>query len=106
MSTHDAWKGYKFFTFQDGEIQDGRQKIVGKRFLGKLPVVSVDTLGVKNFNEITLSRTISKIYPFYHEIPDGRQKWQEIDFWEKSPVDPADTLWDKNFYKITLSHIV
>ena len=51
------------------EIKDGRQKVTGKRFLGKvasffsekLLVESTDTLGVKKFAQIALSRTVSKI---------------------------------------------
>ena len=62
--------------------------------------------GVNNFNEITLSRTISEINAFYAEIQDGRQKWQEIDFWEKPPVDSANTLRIKNVDEIALSRTV
>ena len=49
-------------------------------FWEKLPVDSADTLGVKNFVEITLSWTISKINAFYADIQDDLQKWQENDF--------------------------
>ena len=41
------------------------------------PVDSADTLGVKNFVEIALSRSVSEINAFYAEIQDGRQKWQK-----------------------------
>ena len=35
---------------------------------------SPDTLGLKNFDEITLSRTVSEIFVFYTKIQDGCQK--------------------------------
>ena len=42
-------------------------KVAGKLFLGKKsPVDSADNLRVKNFMEITLSRSISKINRFLH----------------------------------------
>ena len=56
----------------------------------KSPVDSTDTLWVKKFVEIALSRSISKInafFAFYAEIQDGRQKWRENDAGEKSQVD-------------------
>ena len=46
-------------------------------FCEMLPVDSADTLGVKNFVEIALSRSVSEINAFYAEIQDGRQKWQK-----------------------------
>ena len=75
-------------------------------FWEKSPVVSVDTLRVKNFDKIILSRTVSEINAFYAENQDDHQKWQETDFWEKSPVDSTDTIGVKNFDEITLSHTV
>ena len=54
---------------------------------------SEDSLWVKNFVEIAVSRSVSELNvfsPFYTEIQDGRQ--QENDFYEKSPVHFADTL--------------
>ena len=53
--------------------------------------------GNKNFNEITLSRTISEINAFYAEIKDGLQKWQETDFWKKSPADSVDNPGSQKF---------
>ena len=46
-------------------------------FCKKSQVVSADTLWVKNFVEIALSRSVSKIdafFAFYAEIQDGHQK--------------------------------
>ena len=63
---------------------------------------STDTLRVKNFNEITLSRTISEINVFYTETQDGCQKWQEINFWKNSPVDSGG----QKFNEIDLSRTV
>ena len=51
--------------------------MVGKQFWEKLPVDSADTLCMKNFVEILLSRSVSEINVFYAEIQDGRQKWWE-----------------------------
>ena len=48
------------------EIQDGHQKWQESDFWEKLPVESTDTLWVKNFVEIALSRTISKKNVFLH----------------------------------------
>ena len=73
------------------------------------PVHSADTLWVKTFIEIALSRTVSKINAilnFYAEIQHGRQNWQKSDFWEKSPVDSAYTVQVKYFVEIDLSRSV
>ena len=46
-------------------------------FWGKSPVDYSDTLRIKNFIKIALSRTVSEInafFVFYAEIQDGRQK--------------------------------
>ena len=48
------------------EIQDGRQKWRENDFCKKLPVDSADTLRVKIFVDIALSRSISKINVFLH----------------------------------------
>ena len=102
-------------------IKSGGKTIFAK----KTPVDSADTLRIKNFVEITLSRSISKInmflcfmhkfrqnrsislcfqdkqvFTFNTEIQDGRQKWWENNFCKKSSVESADTLWDKNFFEI------
>ena len=46
------------------EIQDGRQKWWKNNFWGKLPEDSADTLWVKNFVEIALTRSVSEINTF------------------------------------------
>ena len=51
------------FAFK-AEIQDGHQKWRENDFCEKLPVVSADTLWVKNFVEIALSRSASEINAF------------------------------------------
>ena len=57
-------------------------------FWEKSPVDSADTLRVKNFVEITLSRSVSKIntffFAFYTEIQNGRQKWRKKTIFRKS----------------------
>ena len=75
-------------------------------FWEKSPVDSADTLRVKNFIKIALSRTVIEMNAFYAEIQDGHQKWQENDFWEKSPVESADTLRVKICVKIDLCHTI
>ena len=57
------------------ELQDGCQKWWENNFWEKLPVDAIDTLWVKNFDEIALSLSVSVISAFYAEIQDGRQKW-------------------------------
>ena len=93
------------------EIHDGCQKWRENVFFfcKIMPVDSADTLWVKNFVEIALSRSVSRdkrAFAFYAEIQDGRQKWRENDFCEKSPVDSANTLWVKHFVEIALSRSV
>ena len=93
----------------NAEIQDGCQKWRENDFCKKWPVNSTDTLRVKNFIEITLSRSVSEINVFFAlntEIQDGHQKWREKQFCKNSPVDSADTLWVKNFVKIALPRSV
>ena len=63
-------------------------------------VHSADTLQIKNFIKIALSRTVSKtMFCMNTEIQDGRQKWRESDFCEKLPVDSADNLQIRNLSK-------
>ena len=96
---------FAFYT----EIQDGRQKWWQSDCCEMLPVHSADSLRVKNFIKIALSRNVSTInvfFVFYVEIQDGRQKWRESDFCEKSPVDSADNLQVRDFVEITLSQMV
>ena len=64
------------FAFK-AQIQDGRQKWRENDFWEKSPVDSADTLWVKNFVEITLSRSVSEINAFYTEIQDAHQKLRE-----------------------------
>ena len=57
---------YRIFVFNT-EIQDGRQKWWENVFLGEImPVDSEDTLWIKNFVEIVLSRSVSEINTFLH----------------------------------------
>ena len=73
------------------------------------PVHSADTLRVKNFVEIALSRYVFRDKPafaFYTEIQDGHKKWRENYFWEKRLIHSSDTLWVKNFVEIALSRSV
>ena len=81
----------------------------GKIFFEKSdPEESADTLWVKIFIEIALSRSVFEINTFLHytKIQDGRQKWRKNDFCKKSPVHSADNLRVKNFVKIALSHSI
>ena len=55
----------KYFVFY-AEIQHGRQKWWEIDFWEIAPVDSADTLWVKNFVAIALSRTVSKINAFLH----------------------------------------
>ena len=48
------------------EIQDGSQKLVGKRFFGKKCHMTVHTLQTKNFVKMALSRTTSEILKIFH----------------------------------------
>ena len=54
----------KFFLSFYAEIQDGRQKWRENDFCKKSPVDSADTLWVKNFVEIALSRSVSETNTF------------------------------------------
>ena len=66
-----------------------------KTFFCKImPLDSADTLWVKNFVEIALSRSVSEINTFLHFT---QKKWRENDFCEKLPVISTNTLWVKNF---------
>ena len=69
----------------------------------KSPVYSADTLWVKNFVEIALSRTVSEINAFSQKSKMAAKNGRVNDFREKSPVDTAHTLWVKNFVEIALS---
>ena len=70
-------------------------------------IISRDTLWVKNFVEITLSRSVSEINAFLRKKNSRwRQKWWENVFWKKSPVDTAESLRVKNFVEFALSRSV
>ena len=55
---------FYFFLAFYAEIQDGRQKWQENDFWVKSPVDSADTLRIKNFVEIALARSVSKINVF------------------------------------------
>ena len=55
-----------FFFAAYTEIQDGCPKKRKNDFWGNMSVHSADTLWVKNFVEIALSRTVFKINVFLH----------------------------------------
>ena len=80
-------------------------KMGEKDFWEKSPVKSSDTLLVKNFVEIALSGTVSKINAFYvlHRNSRWLPKVVGKQFVRKSPVYSADTLWVKNLVEIALS---
>ena len=56
--------GDKYVFVFNAEIQDDRQKWRENNFCEKSPVDSTDTLRLKNFVEIALSRTVSEINAF------------------------------------------
>ena len=72
------------------------------------PVQSADTLQIKNFVEIALNRTISKINVFCVLRRNSRwpPKVAGKQFWGKSAVDSAYTLWIENFVEFALSSTV
>ena len=91
------------------EIQDGRQIWRENDFWEKSPVDSTVTLGVKNFNKIALSCTVTEINAFcvLHRNSRYLQKWRKKRFLGKvTSVDSADTLGVKTFNEIVLSHTV
>ena len=86
------------------EIQDGRQKWWESDFSLKSPVDFSHTLWAKNFAEIALSCTVSKINALLHFT-------QKFKMAAKSGgkaifAYSAYTLWVRNFIKIALSHTV
>ena len=93
-----------FFPFH-AEIQDGHQKWQENDFWEKSLVDSVDTLRIKNFIKITLSRTVIEInvfFPFTQKFKMATKNGGKTIF-EKLPVHSGDTLWVKNFVEIALS---
>ena len=75
--------------------------MAGKLLLGKSPADFVDTLEVKNFVEIALSGTFSKIYLILHftqkfkmAAKNGRKRFLQ--------KDSADTLCTKHLKKLLI----
>ena len=95
---------YLFFAFY-AEIRNGHQKWGENDFWEKSPVDSADNLRVKNFVQIALSSSISKINGFCVLRRNSRwpPKVAGKQFLRKTPVDSADTLRIKNFVEIALS---
>ena len=97
-----------FFAFY-AEIQYGRQKWRGKRFMGKVTSRLCRHPTGQKFHRnrsISLHFEDKCTFVFFAEIQDGRQNWRINKFWEKSPVDSADILCVNNFVKIALSRTV
>ena len=91
------------------KIQDGSQNLVLKinaslHFTQKFKMAAKnggkDTLQLKNFIKITISRTVCKINVFLRftqKFKMAAKSGEKVIFGEKSPVDYADTLWVPNF---------
>ena len=90
------------------EIQDGRQKWQENNFCKKSPVDSPDTLRVKNFVEIALSRSVSEINAFLHFIQKFKMAAKSGGkmIFEESCQKTAYTLRIKKFVEIALSRSV
>ena len=75
----------------------------GKMIIGKSHQLTllIPSLGVKNFDQIDVSHTISQINAFLRFTQKFKMaaQWQENDFWENSSVDSGDTLALKIFTK-------
>ena len=83
------------------EIQDGRQKWQKSYFCEMSPLHSADTLRVKTFFEIALSRSISKINAFLHFMQKFKMATKnggKAIFLEKLPVDSAGQKVCRNHY--------
>ena len=86
----------------------------GKIFWKLARVHFLDTLWIKNFDEIALSRTVKEIKAILCfailgknlKIQNGRHMWEEENFWKLPGVHCSDTLWLENFDEIPLSHTV
>ena len=61
--------------------------MAGKQFWQKLASKICRSPGIKNFVEIALALSVSKINMFYTEIQDGHQMWQENNLSKKSTVE-------------------
>ena len=85
-------------------------KSSGKKiFCEKSSVYSADTLQIKNFIEIALSRSVSEIKAYLCltlKFEMAAESGGKTFFCEIMPVDSADTLWVKNFVEIALSRSV
>ena len=95
---------FAFYT----EIQDGHQKLWESVFCKMSPIHSADTLWVKNFVEIALTRTVSEINALWHFTWKFKMaaKVAGSDFCLTSPVDSSYTMQAKNFVKIAPSRSV
>ena len=84
-------------------------KVAGNNFWEKSPVHSPDTLWVKNFVEITLSRSVSEIKAFLsftQKFKMAAKSGGKTLFCKKLPINCAHTLWVKHFVEIALSHCI
>ena len=116
FSIYDKMQGFLdesglfiYFLAFYAEIQNGHQKWLENDFWEKSKVDSADNLRVKNFVEIALSRSISKINGFLRftqKFKMATKSGRKTIFVKKTPVDSADTLWIKNFVEIALSHSI
>ena len=86
----------------------------GKIFWKLKRIHSWDTLWVKNFDEIALSRTVKEIkanlcfaiFGKNPKIQNGRHFWGGENFWKLQGVPSLDTLWVENCDEIALSRTV
>ena len=70
--------------------------------------LTLDTVEVKIFTEITLSHTVSKINALLHFIQNFKMATKtggKNNFWKEMPDDSADNLGVKSFIEITLSFL-
>ena len=83
----------------------------GKIFFENCRVHFSHTLGVENFDEIALSRTVKEIeanlcfFIFGNFFPSFNYFWGEENFLKIARVHFSDTLWVENFNEIALSRI-
>ena len=85
----------------------------GKIFWKLQRVHSLDTLWVKNFDEIALSRTVKEIdrskfvfCHFWRKFKMAAIFGEGKFFWKLQRVHSLDTLWVENFDEIALSRTV
>ena len=96
---------FRFFAFY-AEIQDGHQQWQEIDFWGKLQEHFADTLWVKNFVDIALSRSDSAFLRFMQKFKMATKSGRKTIFLGKLQEQFADTLWVKNFIEIALSRSV